>query len=106
MSQDLQLIYITFEAILAALVWLLYRRSGQARRERIELEAAQGLMKKRFEAATAGLHFRLQQVERQLKQAPAAARREAPAGLIAARAPLSRGEADLLMKVRQYQATP
>ncbi|HYM10983.1 MAG TPA: hypothetical protein VEU62_09625 [Bryobacterales bacterium] len=126
MTSGLQLIPLALEAILAALVWLLYRRAGGARRDLLALETAQGLMKKRFEAATAGLHLRLLHVERQLRQAPP----EIPsAGRVALRTVethersivppavrplaadpthprdrLSRGEMDLLRKVRQLTA--
>jgi hypothetical protein len=123
MTSDLELIHIGVETILAGLVWVLFRRAEAARCEIIAREAECGLIKKRFEAATAGLHFRLLHVERLWKQAaawkaPIQSRREWPAsppparaangnprGSAVARTQLSRGEMDLLLKVRQLHAS-
>ena len=111
---DLHLIHFTLEALLAVLAWVLFRRLDAARRRIGALETAQGLMKRRSEAATAGLHSRLLHVERQLKQPLASppgslgagkrtngAESLKPSGAMVARTQLSRGEFDLLMKVRQ-----
>lgn len=102
---DLHVIHFTAEAILLALIGVLFRRLETARREMRAFETAQGLMKRRFAAATAGLHVRLLAVERAVKEHAAAAR---PAPELArggeaavSKTQLSRGELELLMKVRQ-----
>jgi hypothetical protein len=102
---DLHVIHFTVEAILVALIGVLFRRLEAARREMRALGTAQGLMKRRFEAATAGLHTRLLAVERAVKQHAAAARPTLE--LVRSGDPaikktqLSRGELEVLMKVRQ-----
>ena len=123
----LGLIHLIAETILAGLLWILYRRliAWQKRLEALENE--QALSRKRNEAATAGLHIRLLAVERHARQAaaapgpirvlavskPAAAaaappRRDGAApqpepGPAAPLSQLSRGERDLLAKLRQLR---
>jgi len=104
--------HVVVEAALAALVWVLLRRWNAAQRLAAALEIELGLVKKRFEAATAGFHIRLLQVERQSKSTVAAATASVGSGRTfppaaspsrhATEAPaLNRGEWDLMMKVRQ-----
>lgn len=117
---DLNLIHFTFEAILAGLVWLLYRRAASWCAQAAALEAEQGVIQKKFEAATAALHLRLQHAERQLstfhpslnpplpssrrpQYLPAAPKSGAPL-------PRSRGELELRMKIerlsQEWSAAP
>jgi hypothetical protein len=119
MASTQNLVHIAVESVLAALVWALSRRASACRRRMIVLETAQELMKKKFEAATAGLHLRLLWLERQCRQSPARPRPDA-AGWQAelakalesepdgkpARPPqdkrrLSRGELELQEKIRR-----
>ncbi len=99
MNSNPQFLHFAIEAVLAAVVCLLYRRGESIRRRGIRLETEHGLVKKRFEAATAGLHIRLLQVEMRLKER----RRSSapPEACVADAAQFSRGELALLMKVRQ-----
>ncbi len=97
---DIQLLHVTAETMLAALVWVLYRRQNGAARRLAALEAEQGLARKRTEAATGGLHIRLLGLERSGRQAAAPAAVTAPLPP-APKPQLNRGELDLLMKVRQ-----
>lgn len=113
MIHDLDVIHFTLEGALAGLAGMLFRRLDAARRQIVALETAQGAIRRRFEAATAGLHTRLLTVERASKQLhtvsnanASPARRPAPellrgGGALAAKTQLSRGEMELLTKVRQ-----
>jgi|GEM_PF-6706050 len=96
----------------------LYRRAGALRRDILALELEHGLMKKRFEAATGGLHVRLLQVERRLRPIGAAVSQRTAASApdlgasagageeqipppLEAKNQLSRGEMELLKKIRR-----
>lgn len=93
-------VHMVVEVVLAGLVWVLLHRLHTARRWLTALETELGLVKKRFEAATAGFHIRLLQVEKQTKMAASAA---AGAGRVPQ---LNRGEYDLMMKVRRLGGEP
>jgi len=97
-AQLLHAVHLAVEAALAALLWVLLRRVYGSRKRLTVLETEVGLVKKRFEAATAGFHIRLLQVERQTKRVAAAA--------AAASLPpqANRGEYELRMKIRQLTA--
>ncbi len=105
-------------ALAAFALGVLYRWASALRRDILALELEHGLMKKRFEAATGGLHVRLLQVERRLRPIAAAVslqtgvsaadlRASAGAGEarilppLGAKNQLSRGEMELLKKIRQ-----
>jgi hypothetical protein len=90
--------HLAVELVLAAVVWVLLRRLHTARQSARALETELGLVKKRFEAATSGLHIRLLEVERRTKPAAGAA-----AAGASPRPPLNRGEWDLLRKVRELR---
>src|SRR5262245_49410351 len=93
------LIHFAIEAALAVLMWVLHWRGEAIRRRAVALETEHGLVKKRFEAATAGLHFRLLHVEKRLKELLRGT--AAPETRMSGMAELSRGEMALLMKVRE-----
>jgi hypothetical protein len=95
--------HLAVELLLAALVWVLLRRLHAARQAARALETELGLVKKRFEAATSGLHIRLLDVERRSKLAAGAAAGASPRPASPQPAPLNRGESDLLRKVRQLR---
>ena len=105
------LAHLVVEAVLAGLVWLLYWRLRLARRLLNTLQTELGLVKKRHEAATAGFHIRLLQVEKAVKLGVGAAPAARPVRGAAAAwpmprrsgetTPLNHGERDLMMKVRQ-----
>ncbi len=99
MTDHNYVIHFAIEAVLAALICILYRRGAAARRATIVLETEHGLVKKRFEAATAGLHFRLLQVEKRLRELLRGT--ATPETRLPGATQLSRGEMALLMKVRQ-----
>jgi len=114
--------HVAITTLLAALVWMLYRRQYSLRRRLTALESELGLVKKRFEAATAGLHIRVLTVEKYARQgravtpsaagAAAVGSRRLPAGGPAEPPPpaaLSPGEQDLWRKLRRLgrnQAIP
>jgi hypothetical protein len=83
------------ETALAGLVWVLLRRIYCSRKRLVVLETEVGLVKKRFEAATAGFHIRLLHLEQQTKRAAAAV-----AGTSLPHQ-ANRGEYELRMKIRQ-----
>ena len=94
--------HILVEAVLAALVWVLLSRLHAARKTAMVLQTELGLVKKRFEAATAGFHIRLLQVEKQTKVAAGAAAGAGRSAQVLSLSPqLNRGEYDLMRKVRQ-----
>ena len=111
--KNLSPLHIGVEIVLAGLVWLLLRRQNNSRALMAVVEAGLGLVKKRFEAATMGLHIRLLLAERQLKGTQGAL----PGSFAVVKRShvlrwprrqetgdppqLSRGEMDLLHKVRQ-----
>jgi hypothetical protein len=91
-----ELAHFGVELLLGAFIGVLYGRARRWRRELAALETDQGLTKKKFEAATAGLHIRLLSVEQRSRPLPATA---APTP----QRSLSRGEMDLLMKIRRLR---
>ena len=97
-AQLLHVVHLTMEAALAALIWVLLRRVYASRQRLTVLETELGLVKKRFEAATAGFHIRLLHLEQQTKRAAAAA------AVASLPHPGNRGEYELRMKVRQLTA--
>lgn len=97
-AQLLHMVHLAVETALAALIWVLLRRVYASRKRLMVLETEVGLVKKRFEAATAGFHIRLLHLEQQTKRAAAA--------VAVASLPhqVNRGEYELRMKIRQLTA--
>ncbi len=94
----LHLVHLAVETALAALIWILLRRLYASRQRLRVLETEVGLVRKRFEAATAGFHIRLLHLEQQTKRAAATA----AVALLPHQG--NRGEYELRMKVRQLTA--
>jgi hypothetical protein len=97
-TELLHTVHLAVETALAGLIWVLLRRIYCSRKRLVVLEAEVGLVKKRFEAATAGFHIRLLHLEQQTKRAAAAV---AVAGIPHQG---NRGEYELRMKIRQLTA--
>ena len=112
MSSELLYVQVGVEAALAGLAWWLYCRGETIRGRLADWETEHGLTQKKLETAVGDLHQRLQQAEKRWQAPPArkepgVPRLPEPARYAKALAPrtealaLSRGERDLLAKVRE-----
>ncbi len=112
MSSELGYIQIGVEAALAGLVWWLFCRDEALRGRLAAVETAQNLTQEKLAAAVGDLHQRLQQAEKRGQSPPArgepdapqiaeAVRRRRAASSRADTLGLSRGERDLLVKVKE-----
>ncbi len=114
----LHAVHFGLEALLAAAVAVLFRLLARQRARLTALETETGVMRKRHDAANAGFHIRLLQVEKGSRSAAAAAAGgpgvppSAPAGapppaaVLADPSRLNRGERDLMQKIRGLTRAP
>jgi len=98
--EHLHIFHIAVELMLASAVLMLAQRLHSRRRSLTAIETELGLIKKRYEAATAGFHIRLLRVEAQSRMGTATAG-TARSGRTGTVVQFNRGERELLMKVRR-----